>query len=76
MSTPPIDWIKEAIAELPALTTAKECASALRTTPRNLRRHIAAGRLNAIRAEETGSSRVLIPRSEIERFLRACAGVA
>jgi hypothetical protein len=69
-------WIQEAVADLPALTTAAEAARALRTSPRNLRRHIAAGRLKAIRAEETGSSRVLIPRLEIVRFLTACAGGA
>ncbi|HVY27034.1 MAG TPA: helix-turn-helix domain-containing protein [Polyangiaceae bacterium] len=74
MSAP--DWIAETVAELPALATVKETASVLRTTPRNLRRHVAAGRLRAIRAEETGSSRVLFPRSEVARFLRACAGQA
>lgn len=71
-----LDWIQETVAHLPPLATASEAAEALRTSPRNLRRHIAAGRLAAIRAEETGSSRVLIPRAEIERFLRACAGAA
>jgi excisionase family DNA binding protein len=71
---PALDWIADVVAPLPALATAQEASAALRTSPRNLRRHIAAGRLQAIRAEEAGSSRVLIPRAEIERFLRACAG--
>jgi len=75
MSTFP-DWIAETISGLPALTTAAEASAVLRTTPRNLRRHIAAGRIRAIRAEESGSSRVLVPRAELERFLRACAGAA
>ena len=68
------DWVAETVSGLKPLATAAEASAALRTSPRNLRRHIAAGRLRAIRAEESGSSRVLIPRCEIERFLRACAG--
>lgn len=68
---PSIDWISETVADLPPLTTAAEAAKALRTSPRNLRRHVAAGRLKSLRAEESGSSRVLIPRSEIVRFLRS-----
>jgi len=76
LSTPHTDWISDVVADLPALATAAETSKALRTSPRNLRRHIAAGRLVAIRAEESGSSRVLVPRAEIERFLRACAGAA
>lgn len=69
-----LDWIAETVAGLPPLVTAKEASTVLRTTTRNLRRHIAAGRIVAIRAEESGSSRVLFPRAEIARFLRACAG--
>ena len=34
---------------------------------------IAVGRLKALRARESGSSRVLIPRVEIERYLRSLA---
>lgn len=73
MATAP-DWIAETVSSLAPLATAAEASAVLRTSPRNLRRHIAAGRLQAIRAEESGSSRVLIPRVEIERFLRACIG--
>lgn len=76
MSVTEPSWIAETVAALPPLATMKEAATVLRTTPRNLRRHVAAGRLQAIRAEETGSSRVLFPRAEIARFLRACAGAA
>ncbi|MES1186900.1 MAG: helix-turn-helix domain-containing protein [Myxococcales bacterium] len=66
--SPHIDWIAETVADLPPLATAAEAAKALRTSPRNLRRHVAAGRLKALRAEEAGSSRVLIPRAEIARL--------
>jgi excisionase family DNA binding protein len=72
----PTDWIQETVAELPPLATVKEAAAVLRTTPRNLRRHVASGRLRAIRAEGNGSSRVLFPRAEIARFLAACASGA
>jgi hypothetical protein len=74
LSTLNPDWISETVAHLPALATASEASAVLRTSTRNLRRHI--GRIRAFRAEETGSSRVLIPRAELERFLRACAGLA
>jgi len=64
------DWIADAVAGLPPLSTARETAAVLRTSLRNLRRMIVDGRLHAVRARETGSSRVLIPRAAIERYLR------
>jgi excisionase family DNA binding protein len=64
------DWIADTVASLAPLTTASEAAAALRTSPRNLRRMIADGRICAVRAKETGSSRVLIARVEIARYLR------
>lgn len=67
-------WISDVVATLPALATVPEACSALRTSPRNLRRMIADGRLRALRATETGSSRVLIPRREVERFLTLLDG--
>jgi len=79
MSTKSIDnesWIGEAVASLPPLATAKETAAVLRTTPRNLRRHVIAGRITSVRAELGGSSRVLFPRAEVARFLRACVGAS
>ena len=66
-----IEAINEIEAGLPALATASEAANALRTSPRNLRRLIVAGRLGAMRKRESGSSRVLIPRAEIGRYLRS-----
>ena len=67
--------LNEAIAEieasLPALATASEAANALRCSPRHLRRLIVAGRIGAMRERESGSSRVIIPRAEIGRYLRS-----
>lgn len=71
MSQP--DWIAEVVRELPPLATANEAARALRTTPRNLRRMIAAGRITAVRSRESGSSRVLVPRTSIASYLATCA---
>lgn len=65
------DWIADVIAGLAPLCTASEAANALRTSPRNLRRLIVMGRIGALREKQTGSSRVLIPRAEIERYLRS-----
>ena len=65
-----IDWIDEATAGMPALVTANEAALLLRTSPRNVRRMVADGRITGVRARETGSSRLLVPSSEIGRYLR------
>lgn len=66
-----IDWIADVVGQLRPMTTAEEASTVLRTSPRNLRRMIADGRLRAVRSRETGSSRVLVPRVEIERYLRS-----
>lgn len=66
----PADWVSAAAAELPALATIDEAASQLRMSTRNLRRKIASGEIRALRARESGSSRVLLPAAEIERYLR------
>jgi len=65
------DWIADVVAGLAPLCTASEAANALRMSPRNLRRLIVQGRIGALREKTTGSSRVLIPRVEIERYLRS-----
>lgn len=65
-----VDWISEATKDLPAITTAAEAAKVLRTSPRNLRRMVVDGRIQAIRERESGSSRVLVPRASIESYLR------
>jgi excisionase family DNA binding protein len=64
------DWVSETVATLAPLATAKEAAAFLRCNTRTLRRMIADGRIKSIRGRETGSSPVLVPRGEIERYLR------
>lgn len=67
----PSDWIADAVASLHPLATLFEAAATLRMCTRSVRRMVATGRLKAIRSRESGSSRVLIPRVEIERYLRS-----
>jgi excisionase family DNA binding protein len=71
--TPP-DWIADIVGQLSPLVTAGEAAAVLRTSLRNLRRLIVAGQIHSVRPVERGSSRVLIPRASIERYLRALDG--
>lgn len=65
------DWIADAVGTLKPLATVNETCAVLRTSTRNLRRMIATGRLKSVRARESGSSRVLVPRVEIEHYLRS-----
>lgn len=58
-----------ALPELPALCTATESASALRTSTRTIKRMVASGRLRAAKLALGGSSRLLIPRAELERLV-------
>jgi excisionase family DNA binding protein len=62
-------WIEDATRDLPALLLVGEAGAALRAHPRTIRRMIAAGRLQAVRSREGGSSRVLVPRDSIRRYL-------
>ena len=64
------DWISETVATLAPICTAKEAATVLRTSPRNLRRMVSLGRLEGVHAAEGGSSRLLVPRASIESYLR------
>lgn len=65
------DWVRDVIANLPPLATISETAEALRMSRRNVSRLLARGRLDAVRTGVGGgSSRVLIARAEIARFLR------
>jgi excisionase family DNA binding protein len=70
------DWITEALSDLPKILTAEEAVGALRTTRRNLSRLVASGRIHAVRPAEAGRSRLLIPRSSVEHFLRSLEGRA
>jgi excisionase family DNA binding protein len=65
------DWISETVQTLAPLATAKEAAAVLRMSQRQLRRLIIADRIPAIRGRESGSSRVLVPRASIEKYLRS-----
>jgi excisionase family DNA binding protein len=67
------DWISDVTQGLPGLLLISEAAAALRMSPRSIRRMIRAGSLRAVRATESGSARVLIPRAEISRYLSSLA---
>lgn len=67
----PTDWIEDALAALPPLVTVAEAMTVLRTSRRNVYRLTATGRVKALRDQPAGSSRLLIPRSELARYLRA-----
>lgn len=67
------EWIADVVATLRPLCTIDEAAELLRTSTRNLRRLIAAGRIETVRSRQGGGSRVLIPRVELGRFLRGLA---
>jgi hypothetical protein len=65
------DWVRDVVAKLPPLVTISETAEAPRMSRRNVARLLARGRLDAVRTGVGGgSSRVLVARAEIARFLR------
>ena len=67
---PPFEkQIVEVASTLPPLATVIEVADLLRVNPRTIKRYIASGRIRSVRAD-VGSSRVLSPRTEVERYLR------
>lgn len=63
------DWIRDTVGQLPRLATVFEIAQTLRMSARNVHRLVARGRLLAVRTGMGGSSRVLVPRAELVRFL-------
>lgn len=65
------DWISETIVALPPILTLKEASTLLRMHDRSVRKLVSVGRLNAIKNADGGSSRVRIPRAEVERYLRS-----
>lgn len=70
MSTP-TDFIASTIADLPPFLLVAEVANTLRLSRRTVSRYVAEGRLRVLKtAEGSGAGRVLIPRGEVERFLR------
>ena len=77
MSAPVVpnpDWVEEALADAPPLLTVPEAAKLLRMSVRSFYRLVSTGRLKAFRAADAGSSRHLVPRSEVGRYLRTLAG--
>lgn len=62
-------WIADAVRDLPPLCTAKEAAAFLRVSERTLARYMAAGLIKAVQRPAEGSARVLIPRTELARYL-------
>lgn len=70
-SLKPADWITEALRDAPAILTVPEACAILRCGRRNLYRLTAAGRLQGVRAHDSGSARVLIPRASVEHYLRS-----
>lgn len=71
--SPPLatNWIDDVVTGLPTLVSISESAKALRMSARNVSRLLARGHLRAVRTGiGGGSSRVLIARAEIARFLR------
>lgn len=65
------DWVDETLADYPKLLTSDEVIAILRTTQRNFYRHVASGRIRTVRSATAGSSRHLVPKSELARFLRS-----
>jgi len=74
---PALPGLAAAVASLPVLIPLVEFAAFLRITPRTARRWMRSGRIRYLRAVPRGSSRVYIPRRELERLLeemeRPCA---
>ncbi len=63
-------WIAETVATLPALVTVEELAEVLRVTERTVPRTLATGEISSI-GGGPGGKRRLVPKSELERYLRA-----
>lgn len=61
---------QQVCAELPVLCSVSEAADVFRCSTRTVQSWIAKGRLRSLRAiEGAGTSRVLIPKAEIERLV-------
>jgi excisionase family DNA binding protein len=69
-------WVEEAVAGLPVLVTTAEATKVLRTTQRNLYRWIAIGKITAVKDTCGGSTRVLIPKSALVKYLSGLQEVA
>lgn len=61
--------LRELVDGLPIMLTFGAVRDVLRTSTRTLRSILSRGEIRYIRAQRSGSSRVLIPRSEVLRWL-------
>jgi excisionase family DNA binding protein len=68
--------VADACSGLPPLMLLREVTAFLRIHERTARRLIAQGRIKALRSREAGSSRVLVARAEVARYLESLAGAA
>jgi excisionase family DNA binding protein len=64
------DWVEATVAGLPALITAEEAATVLRTTKRTLYRWCAMGRIASVKRPGGEQAAVLIPKSALVAYLR------
>ena len=63
------DLAADAVSGLPGLVTGTDAARLLNVTRRTLRRWISKGRIRAMRTDEGGQSKLLVPRGELKRFI-------
>lgn len=63
-------WIADVLEGLPALVTPAEVQARARIKRRKLNQLAADGRLRVVRHAEGGSSRLLITRESLARYLR------
>lgn len=65
------NWVDDAVASLPPLVTVEELVTLLRTSRRQIYRLISDGRLSAVKQSEGGSSRNLVPRPAVAKYLHS-----
>ncbi len=75
-STNAPEWVTETLSGLPDLLTVAEVCATLRCAPRTVYRYIDRGRLKGVRPQESGSSKLLIPRGSVGKFLTSLEGTA
>lgn len=64
----------EAVADLPRLALKSEVKKLLRIGDRKMDYLLARGQIRGVRGVQSGSSKVLIPRTEVSNYLRGLAG--
>lgn len=65
------EHLRDVADALPPLATVPEATAVMRLCSSKVRQLVARGELRAVRSSPTGSARLLIPRSEILRYLGA-----